>query len=76
MAISVFVSTAATKCSLANLLGAQTFTPCCCPLVDTFDFFISRENVVSVVRNHSLILDRVSVGSELLNGLRNRLPVP
>src|SRR5271169_2484956 len=71
-----FVSTAATKCSLTNLLGAQTFTHCGCPLVETFDFFIGRKNIVSVVRKHSLTLDRVSAGSELLNGLRNRLPVP
>src|SRR5271155_1858777 len=52
-------STAATKCSLTNLLGAQTFTHCCCPLVETFDFFIGRKNIPSVVRKHSLALDRV-----------------
>src|SRR5271168_1860336 len=71
-----FESTAATKCSLTNLLGAQTFTHCCCSLVETFDFFIGRKNIVSVVREHSLTLDRLPAGSELLNGLRNRLPVP
>jgi hypothetical protein len=70
-----FASTAATKCSLTNLLGAQTFTHCCC-LAETFDFFIGRENILSVVRKYSLTLDRISARSELLNGLGNRLPIP
>jgi hypothetical protein len=71
-----FVSTAATKCSLTNPLGAQTLTHRGCLPIETLDFFIGCENIVSVVREHSLILDRVSAGSELLNGPGNRLPVP